>query len=115
MYFQVQYKVGEVVRWTEGKVTGVIVGWDEKAKFPAHEMYEEKIAKHKDLPHYLIVMDSTEAQVVYDQLRYLAQPDIELVEPPKRIFSMAVSKYFEHFHNGRYLMRPWLQQIYPRG
>ena len=68
---------------------------------------------HK-LPHYLILMDSVEADVTYDQLRYLAQSEIVPANNHGRILNLALGDYFESYHNGKYVMRPWLQNMYPR-
>ena len=68
---------------------------------------------HK-LPHYLILMDSVEADVTYDQLRYLAQSEIVPANSHGRILNLALGDYFERYHNGKYVMRPWLQNMYPR-
>ena len=66
-------------------------------------------------PHYLVLMDTIEANTIYDQLLYLSEENIVLEErPQKRITNLGISKYFERYQNGRYLMRPWLQNIYPR-
>ena len=52
--------------------------------------------------------------VTYDQLRYLAQSEIEAIGKPGKILNLAVGDYFERYHNGKYVMRPWLQNMYPR-
>ena len=83
---------------------------------------EENVIKDKTsptLPHYLILMDSIESNVIYDQLRYLAQEEIEAKSNygghyPKRITNLAVKEFFEDYRDGKYVMRPWLQNIYPR-
>ena len=67
-------------------------------------------------------MDTIQANVVYDQLRYLAQNEIEIHpsttnsggNPVKRITNLAVGEFFEAYKDGKYVMRPWLQNIYPK-
>ena len=59
------------MRCIKDKASGVIVGWDEE---PAQDF--EDFKSTQNLPHYLILMDSVEANVIYDQLRYLAQNEI---------------------------------------
>ena len=86
----------------------MIVGWDETPKAP-------EALESDDSPHYLVLMDTIEANTIYDQLLYLPEEELTTEERfHKRISNLGVSRYFETFQNGRYLMRPWLQEIYPR-
>ena len=88
----------------------MIVGWDETPKAP-----EASKADDDDSPHYLVLIDTIEANTIYDQLLYLPEEELIIEERlHKRITNLGISKYFETFQNGRYLMRPWLQEIYPR-
>ena len=96
------------------KISGVIVGWDEQCTAPKEYIKSKPPEYPIDKPHYLILMDSIEANVVYDQYRYVAQNEIETSRRPKRITSVTSIDYFENYQNGRYQPRPWLQQIYPR-
>ena len=110
---QVLYEVGQIVKVNQ--ITGVIVAWDEECKAPP-EFFKTKPNEYQtDIPHYLVLMDSIEAGVVYDQYRYLAQNEIEPARSPKRVTSVTSVDYFENYQNGRYQLRPWLQEIYPRG
>ena len=99
------------------------MGWDENLTGKTNEIaLSRKIRKqlqakshpHLHLPHYLILMDSIEADVTYDQLRYLAQNEIVPANRHHRILNLALGDYFESYHNGKYVMRPWLQNMYPR-
>jgi len=125
--YSVNFRVGEIVRCIDGdKASGVIVGWDENiedltdetsnAIMPSEirKAQQDKSKANLHLPHYLILMDSIEAVVTYDQLRYLAQSEIEAIGKPGKILNLAVGDYFERYHNGKYVMRPWLQNMYPR-
>ena len=104
------YRVGQIVKCHPDQASGVIVGWDE---VPIAPSTIEISPENSQLPHYLILMDTIEANLVYDQLRYLAQTDIQ-ASAKKRIINLAVGDYFENYQHGRYVMRPWLEGIYPR-
>ena len=107
--FQVTYRVGQIVRCKRNNAAGVIVGWDETPKAPEASKADD------DFPYYLVLIDTIEANTIYDQLLYLAEEELIMEERlHKRITNLGVSKYFETYQNGRYLMRPWLQEIYPR-
>ena len=106
--FQVTYRVGQIVRCKRNNAAGVIVGWDETPKAPEASKADD------DSPYYLVLIDTIEANTIYDQLLYLAEEELIMEERlQKRITNLGVSKYFETYQNGRYLMRPWLQEIYP--
>ena len=92
----------------------MIVGWDEiPRQEPVSKVSEEEMVNVS--PHYLVLMDTIEANTIYDQLLYLSEENLIPEERPhKRITNLGVNKYFERYQNGRYLMRPWLQDIYPR-
>ena len=75
LYFQVNFKVGEIVRCIDGdKASGVIVGWDENIEDLTDETsnaivpseirkaQQDKSKANLHLPHYLILMDSIEAR-----------------------------------------------------
>ena len=95
-------------------VTGVIVGWDEQCKAPQNILESKPEDYPIDQPHYLVLMDSIEANVVYEPYQYAAQNEVELSRNPKKITSVTSGDYFERYQNGKYHPRPWLKQIYPR-
>ncbi len=103
------------MRCTNDKASGVIVGWDESPNAPPEIMVDIVKGGLNNAPHYLILMDSVSASVSYDQLRYLAQNEIEAKDGAnKGILNLELSRYFEGFHNDKYIMRPWLRSVYPR-
>ena len=116
--FQVLFRVGEVVKVKHKisgrSVTGVIVGWDEQCKAPKNILEHKPEDYPIDQPHYLVLMDSIEANVVYEPYQYAAQNEVELSRNPKKITSVTSGDYFEKYQNGKYHPRPWLKQIYPR-
>ncbi len=61
--------------------------------------------------------DSRDSQTTYNEVKYVAQIDLENeLARTKTITNMAVEEYFEYRDpkTGRYKMRPWLMEIYPR-
>jgi hypothetical protein len=48
------------------------------------------------------------------QIGYVIEDNVEIVTDTKVIHPF-LSKYFENFKDGRYVLRPWLQVVYPFG
>jgi hemimethylated DNA binding protein len=123
------YKVGDVVKTKVTKedkmpAHGVIIGWDLEMKAPQEfidQVLETKkgqlfnLEELKADTHYLILLDSIDAGTVFDQVRYVRQDEIEVpTNSQKRILNNALGEYYEGYKNGRYIKRPWLENMYPR-
>jgi len=109
----VQYRVGQVIKHKKWGYRGVIIGWDETARAPAHWLAE----MHKghpgwgQQPNYAVLVDTRDRPA--PQITYVPQENIQVVKHNK-ILHPSVEDYFENFDGSQYLPRPWLRSIYRR-
>lgn len=125
----VKFRVGQVFRHKKFRYRAVIIGWDETAKVP--EWWIKDILRNKkasclqtfilvihliilqewsERPNYLALIDTRDKAI--PQIGYVIEENIEPVTDVKIIHPF-LEKYFEGFKNRRYILRPWLQRIYP--
>ncbi|KAI6182463.1 YccV-like domain-containing protein [Aphelenchoides bicaudatus] len=111
----VKFHVGQVFRHKKFRYRAVIVGWDERANAP--DFWLKEVHKNKkewiDNPNYLVLIDTRDKTI--PQIGYVIQENIEPVTEVTKIIHPFLDKYFERFVDGRYIMRPYLERIYPFG
>ncbi|KAM4633099.1 uncharacterized protein ACJ7VT_015619 isoform 1-T2 [Polymixia lowei] len=107
-------RVGEVVMERKGHMVGVVVSWDPELRAPpdwVSRVYSNfEGPKAENTPHYKVLFSgpgSSSLLVAYlpqTQLQRITglRPDIPTLE-----------QYFTHFDGERFIMKPWLREIYP--
>ncbi|XP_029903780.1 uncharacterized protein LOC115356682 [Myripristis murdjan] len=107
-------RVGEVVLERKGHMVGVVVSWDSELRAPpewvdrVYSNFED--VKAENTPHYKVLFKGpgpTSVVVAYlpqTQLQRITgmRPDIPTLE-----------QYFTHFDGERFVMQPWLREIFP--
>uniref|UniRef100_A0A915J0W3 Hemimethylated DNA-binding domain-containing protein n=1 Tax=Romanomermis culicivorax TaxID=13658 RepID=A0A915J0W3_ROMCU len=63
-------------------------------------------------PNYAVLVDIRSVNSNAPQVGYVVQENLELVTNT-RILHPLLDSYFENYVNGRYVMRPWLENVYP--
>jgi hemimethylated DNA binding protein len=63
-----------------------------------------------DNPNYLALIDTRDK--VFPQIGYVIEENIGVVEDTSVIHPF-LYKYFERFTGSAYILRPWLQRVYP--
>lgn len=107
-------KVGEVVMERRGHMVGVVVSWDTELKAPQEwisRMYsdsEETKAEHT--PHYKVLFQGPGPSSV--MVAYLPQTQLDRITGMQPDIAI-LGQYFTHFDGERFVMQPWLREIYP--
>lgn len=125
----IKFKVGQVFRHRKSKYRAVIIGWDEVANAPdwwLKEIHQNKAVSTLSLkqqsstsllkewsnnPNYLVLIDTRDKHI--PQIGYVIEENIEVITD-QRVIHPFLDKYFERLGpKGSYILRPWLQRIYP--
>ncbi|KAM6954393.1 uncharacterized protein FYW47_013349 [Aplochiton taeniatus] len=107
-------KVGEVVMERRGHMVGVVVSWDPELKAPqewisrVYSDSEETKAVHT--PHYKVLFQGPGPTSL--MVAYLPQTQLERVTGMRPDIP-TLEQYFTHFDGERFVMQPWLREIYP--
>ncbi|KAK7108567.1 uncharacterized protein [Littorina saxatilis] len=110
----IKFHVGQVIQHKRWKYRGVIIGWDYKAKAPEHWLRQNHPPdkEHwRETPNYSILVDTRDRLV--PQVTYVPQENIESIVNTQ-IMHPNVDHYFEYFDGSQYILRPWLQSVYPQ-
>ncbi|NWJ01680.1 FBX21 protein, partial [Crypturellus undulatus] len=109
----VRFSVGQVIIHKRLGYSGVIVGWDVKAKAP-EEWLQNKYppAKQylKDIPHYRILINK--ANGFGKSTAYIPEEEITIIMGLQVHHSDMIA-YFSGYDGSKYTMQPWLKRIYP--
>ncbi|NXL89828.1 FBX21 protein, partial [Alectura lathami] len=109
----VQFSVGQVVVHRRLSYSGVIVGWDVKAKAP-EEWLQDKYppAKQgvKDTPHYRILINT--ASGFGKSTTYVPEEEITIIMGLE-VHHPDMKAYFSGYDGSKYTMQPWLKKVYP--
>ncbi|XP_012953337.2 F-box only protein 21 isoform X1 [Anas platyrhynchos] len=109
----IQFSVGQVIVHKRLGYSGVIVGWDVKAKAP------EKWLQHKyppakqdvrDTPHYRILINK--ANGFGKSTTYIPEEEITIIMGLE-VHHPDMKAYFSGYDGSKYIMQPWLKKIYP--
>ncbi|XP_072912538.1 uncharacterized protein [Hemitrygon akajei] len=109
----VKYRVGDVFKHKHEGFRGVIVGWDENARAPEewlNEKYPSDFQNLKHTPHYKVLVHANDG--TNSITRYIPEEDIVLLTGVQ-VNHPLLPSFFIMFDGHRYIMMPWLKQIYP--
>ncbi|KAM9003738.1 F-box only protein 21 [Sarcophilus harrisii] len=109
----VQFNVGMVIIHKQLGFSGVIIGWDVEARGP-EEWLKQKYPPEKQhlrkSPHYRILVNK------YNKIglstAYIPEENLKVITGHE-VFHPDLKVYFSTYDGVRYIMQPWLKQIYP--
>nr|XP_012953337.1 F-box only protein 21 isoform X1 [Anas platyrhynchos]XP_027310769.1 F-box only protein 21 isoform X1 [Anas platyrhynchos]XP_038033453.1 F-box only protein 21 isoform X1 [Anas platyrhynchos] len=109
----IQFSVGQVIVHKRLGYSGVIVGWDVKAKAP-EEWLQHKYPPAKqdvrDTPHYRILINK--ANGFGKSTTYIPEEEITIIMGLE-VHHPDMKAYFSGYDGSKYIMQPWLKKIYP--
>ncbi|XP_070705458.1 uncharacterized protein [Pempheris klunzingeri] len=107
-------RVGEVVMERKGHMVGVVVSWDPELRAPPQwvdRMYSDfEGTKAEMTPHYKVLFSGPGPTSV--MVAYLPQTQLERITGMRPDIP-TLETYFTHFDGERFVMQPWLREIYP--
>ncbi|XP_068609865.1 uncharacterized protein si:dkey-261l7.2 isoform X2 [Brachionichthys hirsutus] len=107
-------RVGEVVMERRGHMIGVIVSWDPELRAPSawvERVYSNSEGlKAENTPHYKVLFSGPRASSVL--VAYLPQTQLERVTGTRPDIP-SLEEYFTHFDGKRFVMQPWLRELFP--
>ncbi|KAL2082423.1 hypothetical protein ACEWY4_022241 [Coilia grayii] len=110
----VLHRVGQVVSEKQNHMVGVIVGWDAELRAPSKwikkRYSDSELESAADKPHYKVVFLGPAPSSI--MVGYLPQSALRRVMGYKPDIP-TLHLYFSDFDGERFVMQPWLQQIYP--
>ncbi|NXN25681.1 FBX21 protein, partial [Nycticryphes semicollaris] len=111
----IRFSVGQVIVHRRLGYSGVIIGWDGKAKAP-EEWLQHKYppAKQdlKDTPHYRILINK--ANGFGKSTAYVPEEEITIIVGLEVVHHPDMEAYFSGYDGSKYIMKPWLEKIYPQ-
>lgn len=107
-------RVGDVVMERRGNMIGVVVSWDSELRAPP-EWIERIYSSHEGpkvekTPHYKVLFSGPTSTSVF--VGYLPQTQLERIQGMRPDIA-TLENYFTHFDGERFVMQPWLREIYP--
>ncbi|XP_067388773.1 F-box only protein 21-like isoform X2 [Emydura macquarii macquarii] len=109
----VLFNVGQVIVHRRFGYSGVIVGWDVKARAPKdwlqHKYPPEKQGL-RDTPHYRILINR--ANRFGKSTVYIPEEEITIIMGLE-VHHPDLTAYFSRYDGSKYIMQPWLRKIYP--
>ncbi|NXN44281.1 FBX21 protein, partial [Rhinoptilus africanus] len=109
----IQFSVGQVIVHKRFGYSGVIVGWDVKAKAPEEWLrhkYPPEKQDLKDTPHYRILINK--ANGFGKSTAYIPEEEITIIMGLE-VHHPDMKAYFSGYDGSKYIMQPWLKKIYP--
>ncbi|NXO50546.1 FBX21 protein, partial [Aramus guarauna] len=109
----IQFSVGQVIVHKIFGYSGVIVGWDVKAKAPEEwlqDKYSPAKQDLKDTPHYRILINK--ANGFGKSTAYIPEEEITIIMGLE-VHHPDMKAYFSGYDGSKYIMQPWLKKIYP--
>ncbi|XP_072218485.1 uncharacterized protein [Leuresthes tenuis] len=107
-------RVGEVVMERKGHMVGVVVGWDPELRAPPEwvdRMYSNsEDVKAEKTPHYKVLFSGPGPSSL--MVGYLPQTQLERITGMRPDIP-TLENYFTHFDGTRFVMQPWLRQLFP--
>ncbi|XP_008311416.1 uncharacterized protein LOC103381032 [Cynoglossus semilaevis] len=107
-------RVGEVVMERKGHMVGVVVSWDSEMQAPPE--WVDRVYSHfeggaaRKTPHYKVLFSGPGPTSLL--VAYLPQTQLERVTGTRPNIP-TMEKYFTHFDGKRFVMQPWLKQLFP--
>ncbi|XP_023853344.1 uncharacterized protein si:dkey-261l7.2 isoform X2 [Salvelinus sp. IW2-2015] len=106
-------RVGDVVMERNGHMIGVIVSWDPELRAPPEWMsrvHPNEEVTAENTPHYKVLFSGPGPSSFL--VGYLPQTRLERVTGTRPEIP-TLEQYFTHFDGERFIMQPWLQEIFP--
>ncbi|KAG7508156.1 hypothetical protein JOB18_004541 [Solea senegalensis] len=107
-------RVGEVVRERKGNMVGVVVSWDPEMRAPSewinkiYSSFEGNAAERT--PHYKVLFGGPAGSSL--MVAYLPQTQLERITGMRPDIP-TLENYFTHFDGERFIMQPWLRELFP--
>ncbi|XP_068923086.1 F-box only protein 21-like isoform X2 [Petaurus breviceps papuanus] len=109
----IQFKVGMVIMHKQLGFSGVIIGWDVEARAP-EEWLKQKYPPEKQYlrksPHYRILVNKSNRIGI--STAYVPEENLKVITGYE-VFHPDLKAYFSKYDGTKYIMQPWLKQIYP--
>nr|XP_015803683.2 uncharacterized protein si:dkey-261l7.2 [Nothobranchius furzeri] len=107
-------RVGEVVMERKGHMIGVVVSWDAELRAPP-EWIDRKHSNSEDTtaertPHYKVLFRGPTPSSL--MVAYLPQTQLERITDTRPDIP-TLDNYFTHFDGTRFIMQPWLRELFP--
>ncbi|KAK2890367.1 uncharacterized protein si:dkey-261l7.2 [Channa argus] len=107
-------RVGEVVLERKGHMVGVVVSWDPEMRAPPEwvdQVYSNSEGiKAERTPHYKVLFSGPGTSSLF--VAYLPQTQLERITGLQPEIP-TLESYFTHFDGERFVMQPWLREIFP--
>ncbi|XP_047429358.1 uncharacterized protein si:dkey-261l7.2 [Mugil cephalus] len=107
-------RVGEVVLERKGHMVGVVVSWDPELRAPQewiNKVYSNsEEPKAENTPHYKVLFSGPGPSSLL--VAYLPQTQLERITGMRPDIP-TLENYFTHFDGNRFVMQPWLRQLFP--
>ncbi|KAF1376386.1 hypothetical protein PFLUV_G00210980 [Perca fluviatilis] len=107
-------RVGEVVMERKGHMVGVVVSWDSELRAPPQwvdRMYSSSEGpKAEKTPHYKVLFNGPGPSSVF--VGYLPQTQLDRITGMRPDIP-TLENYFTHFDGERFVMQPWLRELFP--
>lgn len=107
-------RVGEVVLERKGHMVGVVVSWDPELRAPPEwvdRMYaSSEGTKAEKTPHYKVLFSGPGPSSLV--VAYLPQTQLERITGMRPNIP-TLENYFTHFDGKRFVMQPWLRELFP--
>ncbi|XP_028996364.1 uncharacterized protein si:dkey-261l7.2 [Betta splendens] len=107
-------RVGEVVMERKDHMVGVVVSWDPEMRAP-QEWIDRVYSSHEGFaavrtPHYKVLFSGPGPSSLL--VAYLPQTQLERITGLQPEIP-TLESYFTHFDGERFVMQPWLRELYP--
>ncbi|XP_061563153.1 uncharacterized protein LOC133418475 [Cololabis saira] len=107
-------RVGEVVMERNGHMVGVVVSWDTELRAPPEwidKVYSNsENTKSEKTPHYKVLFSGPGPSSL--RIAYLPQTQLERITGIRPDIP-TLEKYFTHYDGTRFVMQPWLRELFP--
>ncbi|XP_034247453.1 uncharacterized protein LOC117649111 [Thrips palmi] len=114
----IQFRVGQVVKHRSEGYTGVIIGWDLKARASETWLVREygDLQALRSWPHYAVLVDERDpisTSTMSPEATYVVQQELELM-PNTEVQHAMLENYFAVYDGGQYIAQDWLKNLYPK-
>ncbi|XP_023133511.1 uncharacterized protein si:dkey-261l7.2 [Amphiprion ocellaris] len=107
-------RVGEVVLERNRQMVGVVVSWDPELRAPPEwvdRVYSDfEGTKAERTPHYKVLFNGPGPSSL--MVAYLPQTQLERITGMRPDIP-TLENYFTHFDGERFVMQPWLRELFP--
>ncbi|XP_056150539.1 uncharacterized protein si:dkey-261l7.2 isoform X1 [Lampris incognitus] len=106
-------RVGDVVMQRTDHMVGVVVSWDSELRAPpewVNRVYSNSEIKAENTPHYKVLFSGPGPSSLF--VAYLPQTQLDRITGLRPDIP-TLEHYFTHFDGERFIMQPWLSEIFP--